>query len=147
MIRRFSPENFGIMEFRSERDYGLCTKIRGDHPLLNEHGYRFAGELHMTNDSHFFRKLSGKKPGAGQLPLYEGKMIWQFDANFLPATTPSWKRKSARNCCGRKFTGWPNWFAKWNPKIWREGHARKSAKNWKSGEMKFPRPKKFKLAF
>ena len=84
MIRRFSPENFSIMEFRSETDYQLCAKIRGDHPLLQEHGYRLASELHMTNDSHFFRKLDGKKTPAGQLPLYEGKMIHQFDAKYSP---------------------------------------------------------------
>ena len=82
MIRRFSPENFGIMEFRSERDYGLCGKIRGEHPLLQSLGFRLSTELHMTNDNHFFRKLTGKKPAAGQLPLYEGKMIHQFDAKF-----------------------------------------------------------------
>jgi hypothetical protein len=84
MIRRFSPENFSIMEFRSESDYQLCAKIRGDHPLLKEHGHRLASELHMTNDSHFFRKLGAKKVAAGQLPLYEGKMIHQFDSKFSP---------------------------------------------------------------
>ena len=40
----------------------------------------------MTGDSHFFRKLGDKKAGKGQLRLYEGKMIHQFDANFSPAT-------------------------------------------------------------
>ena len=70
------------MEFRSESDYLLCAKIRGQHALLKEHGYHLASELHMTNDSHFFRKLGGRKPTAGQLPLYEGKMIHQFDAKF-----------------------------------------------------------------
>ncbi len=84
MIRRFSPENFGIMEFRSETDYQLCTKIRGEHPLLKDFGFRLSTELHMTNDNHFFRKLGDKKPAAGQLPLYEGKMIHQFDANYSP---------------------------------------------------------------
>jgi len=84
MIRRFSPENFGIMEFRSERDYELCGKIRGEHPLLQSLGFRLGTELHMTNDNHFFRKLAGKKPAAGQLPLYEGKMIHQFDADYSP---------------------------------------------------------------
>jgi hypothetical protein len=84
MIRRFSPENFSIMEFRSETDYQLCAKIRGEHPLLKEHDYRLASELHMTNDSHFFHKLGAKKAAAGQLPLYEGKMIHQFDAKFSP---------------------------------------------------------------
>ncbi len=84
MIRRFSPENFGIMEFRSEHDYELCAKIRGKHPLLQSLGFRLSTELHMTNDNHFFRKLAGKKPAAGQLPLYEGKMIHQFDAGYSP---------------------------------------------------------------
>jgi len=84
MIRRFSPDNFSIMEFRSETDYQLCTKIRGEHPLLKKHRYRLASELHMTNDSHFFRKLGTKKAAAGQLPLYEGKMIHQFEAKFAP---------------------------------------------------------------
>ena len=84
MIRRFSPENFSIMEFRSEADYRLCAKIRGEHPLLKGHGYRLASELHMTNDSHFFRKLGATKVVSGQLPLYEGKMIHQFDAKFAP---------------------------------------------------------------
>ena len=82
MIRRFSPENFGIMEFRSQQDYVLCSKIRGEWALLKEHGYRLASELHMTNDSHFFKKLGTRKAAAGQLPLYEGKMIHQFDAKF-----------------------------------------------------------------
>jgi hypothetical protein len=86
MIRRFSPENFSIMEFRSETDYQLSGKIRGDNMLLKEHGYRLASELHMTNDSHFFRKLKGERAADGQLPLYEGKMIHQFDAKFAPGT-------------------------------------------------------------
>jgi hypothetical protein len=84
MIRRFSPENFGIMEFRSEADYALCSKIRGEHPLLKDSGFRLGTELHMTNDNHFFRKLAGRRPAAGQLPLYEGKMIHQFDAGYAP---------------------------------------------------------------
>jgi hypothetical protein len=84
MIRRFSPENFGIMEFRSEKDYRLCSRIRGQHPLFQSLGFRLSTELHMTNDNHLFRQLSGKKPLAGQLPLYEGKMIHQFDSKFSP---------------------------------------------------------------
>ena len=84
-IRRFSPENFSIMEFRSETDYQLCTKIRGEHPLLQESKFRLGRELDLTNDAHFFRKLDGRKPAKGEMKLYEGKMIWQFDANFESA--------------------------------------------------------------
>ena len=86
MIRRFSPHNQSFMEFRSPIDYMLAGKIRGEHQLLEESGYRFQRELHMTDDNHLFLKLGGKKPVKGQLPLYEGKMIHQFDHHFTPAT-------------------------------------------------------------
>jgi hypothetical protein len=86
MIRRFSPENESFMEFRSAADYVLATKIRSDHRLLGESDYKFQRELHMTDDNHLFLKLGEKKVGKEQLPLYEGKMIHQFDAHFTPAT-------------------------------------------------------------
>jgi hypothetical protein len=87
MIHRFSPHNESFMEFRSQADYEFATKIRGDHRLLEEFGYTFRRELHMTGDSHFFRKLGAEKPRKGQLRLYEGKMIHQFDSNFGPTTS------------------------------------------------------------
>ncbi len=85
MIRRFSPHNLSFMEFRSPVDYALAGKIRGNHGLLEEFDYRFQRELHMTDDNRLFLKLCGRKPGKGQLPLYEGKMIYQFDDHFTPA--------------------------------------------------------------
>ena len=84
-IRRFSPGNLSIMEFRSEADYQLCTKIRGEHPLLQETKFQLGRELDLTNDAHFFRKLQGRRPASGEMNLYEGKMIWQFDAKFETA--------------------------------------------------------------
>ncbi|MDD5140239.1 MAG: hypothetical protein PHY43_08285 [Verrucomicrobiales bacterium] len=84
MIRRFSPENMSIMEFRSEAHYRLCGIICGEHLRLPDLGFQFGSELHLTNDAHFFRKLTDKKPSPGQMPLYEGKMVHQFDANFSP---------------------------------------------------------------
>jgi hypothetical protein len=86
MIRRFSPHNDTFMEFRSSRDYSLATKIRGEHRLLEELGYTFRRELHMTGDSRFFTKLGGDRPVEGQLRLYEGKMIHQYDCGFGTAT-------------------------------------------------------------
>jgi hypothetical protein len=85
MIRRFSPENFGIMEFRSETDYQLCTKIRGEHTLLKELRHPFRREFHITEDAHFFKKFGAKKLAAGEMPLIEGKMIHQFDNGHAPA--------------------------------------------------------------
>ena len=73
------------MEFRSEVAYQLCTKIRGELPLLQGCKFRFGRELDLTNDAHYFRKLEGRRPAVGQHKLYEGKMIWQFDANFESA--------------------------------------------------------------
>jgi hypothetical protein len=73
------------MEFRSQQDYNLCGKIRGEHSLLQETKFQLGRELDLTNDAHYFRKLQGRKPAKGEMRLYEGKMIWQFDANFEPA--------------------------------------------------------------
>jgi hypothetical protein len=87
MIHRFSPHNESLMEFRSQLDYQLAAKIRSNHRLLEELGYTFRRELHMTGDSHFFRKLGAEKPRKGQLRLYEGKMIHQFNANYGPTTS------------------------------------------------------------
>jgi hypothetical protein len=85
MIQRFSPENFGIMEFRSETDYRLCGTIRGELPLLKDLGHQFRREFHITEDAHFFKKLGARALASGEMALYEGKMIHQFDSHFIPA--------------------------------------------------------------
>ena len=85
MVQRFSPINSSFMEFRTQRDYELCSKIRSEHKPLQELGHVFRREFHITEDAHFFHKSEGKKLTAGQLPLYEGKMIHQFDNHFSPA--------------------------------------------------------------
>jgi hypothetical protein len=86
MIHRFSPHNESFMEFRSQMDYALAAKIRGNRRLLEDFGLTFRRELHMTGDNRFFHKLGGNKLSDGELRLYEGKTIHQFDANFCPAT-------------------------------------------------------------
>lgn len=85
MIHLFSPHNESFMEFRSEIDYQLATKIRSNHQLLGDFGYVFRRELHMTGDSQFFQSLRGETLKKNQLRLFEGKMIHQFDSNFIPA--------------------------------------------------------------
>lgn len=67
------------MEFRSAIDVQIAEKML-QFPLLGEArddawNARFTAEFHMTNDSGLFHE----SPGKGRLPLYEGKMIWQFD--------------------------------------------------------------------
>jgi len=85
MVRKFSPENLSIMEFRTEQDYELCKKIRAEHTLFGELEYRLYTEFHMTNDSNLFHRkeeIEKKKDQNKILPLYEGKMIHQFNSAF-----------------------------------------------------------------
>ncbi len=83
-LKRFSPINLSIMEFRSERDFELCEKIRNDKTLLHEQGFKFRTEFHMTNDSHLFHADSPSEnfDKKRYLVLYEGKMIHQFHSKF-----------------------------------------------------------------
>ncbi len=82
-LEKFSPDSLSVMEFQTRRDYEIAEKIYDDHPLLGQHvpdgwNVKFTAELHMTNDRDLFNTR-----GVG-LPLYEGKMIHQFDAFFAP---------------------------------------------------------------
>jgi len=108
LIEKFSPDTLSIMEFKRQADIDLAEKIYDDWPLLGDSDERwawnvkFTTEFHMTNDSHLFvtkeqLEKMGAKPLDGKglrwvverdgmkeiyLPLYEGKMIWQFDAFY-----------------------------------------------------------------
>ncbi|MDO9027825.1 MAG: hypothetical protein Q7U68_03075, partial [Candidatus Roizmanbacteria bacterium] len=80
-VKKFSPDTLSVMEFKSQRDIDITTKIYGDWPLLGEKlkdtwNVKFNRELDMTNDSHLF------KTTPTDCPLYEGKMIWLFDSHF-----------------------------------------------------------------
>lgn len=78
MVRRLSPDSISIMEFKSDLDVHIAEKML-KFPLLGEDvdgwNVSFTAEFHMTNDSGLFLN----KPGAGRLPLFEGKMLWQFN--------------------------------------------------------------------
>ncbi|MBZ0314769.1 MAG: hypothetical protein K8L91_00005, partial [Anaerolineae bacterium] len=81
LIMRFDPTDQTIMEFQSPIDYELAEKIYGEWPLLgqdipNQWNLHFANEFHMANDSHLFNQQH-----VG-FPLYEGKMIHQFESAY-----------------------------------------------------------------
>jgi hypothetical protein len=98
-IRVFSPKSLSVLEMRSERDLEVLMKIYENSVLLGDDspdgwGIKYATEFHMTNDSKLFiprdhAELAGYKPdpygrwvnrkGDVLLPLYEGRMIGQFD--------------------------------------------------------------------
>jgi hypothetical protein len=82
LIRRLSPDSHSVMEFKSETDIRIAEKMLR-FPLLGERiegkwNLGLTAEFHMTNDSTLFKT----DPAPGQLPLYEGKMIWQFQSDF-----------------------------------------------------------------
>src|SRR5947209_4690001 len=73
LIRLSSPDSISLLEFRGPIDIQIAEKML-KHPMLK--GYlSFTREFDMTNDSNLFEE----RPGKGRLPLYEGKMIHQFD--------------------------------------------------------------------
>ena len=86
MVSAFSPNNLAFMEFRSPRDYELGKKIRGQHALLGSLDCQFRRELHLTGDAGFLHKIGSKKLASGEMPLLEGKSIFQYDAKFSPPT-------------------------------------------------------------
>jgi len=82
LIKRLSPDSISVMEFKSELDIFIAEKM-SRFPLLGEEiqdkwNLKLTNEFHMTNDSHLFKTELGK----GRLPLYEGKMIHQFNHNW-----------------------------------------------------------------
>ena len=90
--------------FRTRQDAELTKAIYRRVPVLvneglgaagNPWGVRFAAMFHMSNDSHLFRtrrelegagfRLVGNRWVRGRevwLPLYEAKMVWQFDHRY-----------------------------------------------------------------
>ena len=98
-IRAFSPKSLSVLEIRSERDLEVLTKLYANSVLLGDDGpdgwgIKYAREFDMTNDSRLFiardkAEEAGYKPdeygrwigteGDALLPLYEGRMIGQFD--------------------------------------------------------------------
>lgn len=80
-VKKFSPETLSVMEFKSQQDIEVTSKIYGHWRLLGEKlkdtwNVKFRRELDMTNDSHLF------KTEPTDCPLYEGKMINLFDSDF-----------------------------------------------------------------
>jgi hypothetical protein len=79
-VRKLAPDSLSIPEIKNEIDAQITTKM-SHFPLLGEEienkwGARFSTEFHITNDSKYFNE---KKKG---LPLYQGRIIWQFTANY-----------------------------------------------------------------
>ena len=78
LIRKLSPSTMSIMEFRDATDISIAEKMM-QFPALEEKsdvGWTLAltREFDMSVDSDLFET----QPGPGRLPLYEGKMMNQY---------------------------------------------------------------------
>lgn len=84
LVRRLSPDSLSLMELKTPQDLVIAEKsVR--FPLLGDEvegswTLRLANEFHMTNDSYLFSTTARDD----RLPLYEGKMIAQFDHTLAP---------------------------------------------------------------
>jgi hypothetical protein len=70
------------MEFKDEKDIRIAEKFLR-FPLLGEEiegswKLELHRELNMTDDAYLFKKQTGQH----RLPLFEGKMMWQFASNL-----------------------------------------------------------------
>jgi tRNA G10 N-methylase Trm11 len=77
-IKKQSPESLSISELKNDLDFAIAEKIVA-FPFLSEKigdkwNLEFQREFNMTDDAHLFNKIKSEN----SLPLYEGKMVWQF---------------------------------------------------------------------
>ncbi|MBL9178338.1 MAG: hypothetical protein JNM65_09755 [Verrucomicrobiaceae bacterium] len=101
LIEKLTPDTLSLMEFKSDADVAIAEKMLR-FPLLGDNvpdawSIAFSAEFHMTNDSDLFEK----NPAKGRLPLYEGKMVWQFES---PYTEPRYwvtEREGRKRVLGR----------------------------------------------
>ena len=73
-LKALSPDQWALMELRNGADLPILQKCYSAFQPLSENWLDFRRELDTTNDKDLFQE----KAAAGALPLYEGKMIWQF---------------------------------------------------------------------
>ena len=116
-IRRMSPSSLSLMEIKSSLDSTIIDKMLKS-PMLGERiegkwNIELGREFDMTNDSHLFRtskqlqsegwSSEGEIWSKGEercLPLYEGKMIHQYDSKWnRPKSNPRYwiNEKEARD--------------------------------------------------
>ena len=77
-LKTLSPEHWALMELRDSDDLALLEKCYGAFAALSPEWLDFRRELHMTGDKDLFIE----KEAPGLLPLFEGKMIWQYSHQF-----------------------------------------------------------------
>lgn len=83
-VRRFSPKGLSLLEINTETDIAILDKMFADSPLLGDRvldswNAKQSQEFNVSSDRRLFNTTSKGRP------VYEGKMISQFDHEFAPA--------------------------------------------------------------
>ncbi|MCP4700040.1 MAG: N-6 DNA methylase [Gammaproteobacteria bacterium] len=104
-FRLLNPNTLTLPTFRAKQDAELTKKIYARVPVLireadnqnpeaNPWGIRFMAMFHMSNDSHLFVSSQAVSKGGIEedalprsLPLYEAKLIHQFDCSWATYET------------------------------------------------------------
>ncbi|EAL0313013.1 class I SAM-dependent DNA methyltransferase, partial [Campylobacter jejuni] len=81
-IKKLSPTHLALMELKDKQALEILRKSYNAFQNLSFDYIDFRRELDMTNDKDLFIEEFRE----GLLPLYEGKMIHQFNANFSQTT-------------------------------------------------------------
>ncbi len=82
LVRSTSPDSLSVMELKSAVDVTIIEKLLRQ-PLIGAEipgtwKLELSRQLHMTDDSGMFMTTSA----TGRIPLYEGKMIHQYNCHF-----------------------------------------------------------------
>ena len=80
-VRALSPQQWALMELRHAQDVSILRQCYAAFAPLSANWLDFRRELHMTHDKDLFLEQAVN----GALPLYEGKMIWQYNHLFESA--------------------------------------------------------------
>ncbi len=78
-IKKFSPTNLCIMEFKQQKDYELCSKILQNRKLLLDTEIYFRREFEVSSNTKYLLSNAPKNKG---LKLVEGKTMHQFCSNY-----------------------------------------------------------------
>ena len=73
-VKALSPNQWAFMELHDGADLPILQRCYGAFQALSADWLDFRNELHMTSDKELFIEANVH----GLLPLYEGKMIWQY---------------------------------------------------------------------
>lgn len=78
-VRALSPQQWALMELRHAQDVPILRQCYAAFAPLSANWLDFRRELDMTNDKDLFLQ---ERPASGALPLFQGRMIWQYNHVF-----------------------------------------------------------------